>query len=80
MPTADQVRHTIARAMERKGEGPVTVALDLDLERNHLRDFMEGKKDSLKPHVVMALAERYGLDFKDLIIKREKPSRQRRTA
>jgi hypothetical protein len=77
MPTADQVRRTIQTALERAGEGPVTVALELELERNYLRDYLEGKKNSIKPEVVYALSERYGIPFKELLVIKERPARRR---
>lgn len=62
--------------MEKEGEGPVSVAIDLGLERNHLRDFMEGKKRSLKTEVTLMISERYGIPFKDLVITKEKAIRR----
>ena len=76
MPTVDQIRRTIAIAMDRAGEGPVSLAVALDLERNHIRDFMEGKKRSLKTEVTLAIAERYGIPFKDLVITKDKAARR----
>lgn len=73
MPTVDQIRRKIEKAMEVAGDGPV--ALDLGLERNHLRDFLTGKKRSLKTETMMLLSERYGIPFKDLIVTKEKPLR-----
>ena len=76
MATVDQIRRTIAAAMEKVGEGPVSVAIDLGLERNHLRDFMEGKKQSLKTEVMLLISERYSIPFKDLIVTKEKAIRR----
>lgn len=77
MPTPDQIRHTLQRAMDRVPEGPVTVALDLGLERNYLRDFLEGKKSSLKAEVSFQLADRYGIPINELITIKEKQVRKR---
>lgn len=74
MPTVDQIRDRIRKAMERVPEGPVTVAIDLGFERNHIRDFLDGKKRSLKTEVMMAIADRYAIPFKDLIITKQKPA------
>lgn len=75
MTTVDQIRRKIQKAMDDKGEGPVTVALDLGLERNHIREFMIGKKRSLKTEVMMLISERYGIPFKELLVSQEKPLR-----
>lgn len=76
MPTVEQIRRTIAHAMEKVGEGPITVALELELERNYLRDFLEAKKNSLKAEVCFALSERYSIPIKDLIVSKEKRLRR----
>jgi hypothetical protein len=76
MPTVEQIRRTIVVAMERAGEGAVSVAVALGLERNHLRDFLEGKKRSLKTEVTLMIAERYGIPFKDLVITKDKAARR----
>jgi hypothetical protein len=75
MPTVDQIRHTLARALEKKG-GAITVAQELGFERNHIRDFLEGKKRSLKTEVMLALAEYLEIPFKDLVITKEKAIRR----
>jgi len=77
VPTIDQIRRTITFAMDRAGEGPVTVALDLGRERNYLRDFLEGKKDSLKVEVILALHERYGIPINELIVTKEAKEKRR---
>jgi hypothetical protein len=76
MPTVDHIRQRIAVALDRAGEGAVTVAIELGLERNHLRDFLEGKKRSLKTEVMLQIAERYGIPFKELVITKEKAIRR----
>lgn len=64
--------------MERAGDKPVSLAAEWDLERNHLRDFLERKKDSLKPEVLALLADRYDMPLAQLIITR--PRRKRKAA
>lgn len=76
MPSIDQIRYRIQKAMEAASEGPVFVAGELGLERNHLRDFFEGKKQSLKTEVMLAISQRYDIPFKDLVITREKERRR----
>jgi hypothetical protein len=75
MPTADQVRKTLARALEKAGEGPVGLAAAMGIERNYIRDFLQGKKDSLRTEVMLDLSERFGIPFKDLVVtgKKAKP-------
>jgi plasmid maintenance system antidote protein VapI len=72
MPTVDQVRRTVARALEKAGEGPVELAGALGIERNYIRDFLEGRKDSLRTEVMLDLSERFGIPFKDLVVTGEK--------
>lgn len=77
MATVDEIRRRIQRALDAAGHGPVSVALELDLERNYLRDFLQGKKNSLKTEVSLALSDRYGIPFKDLVVTKKKPERLR---
>jgi hypothetical protein len=72
MPTLDQIRNTITKALDKQGTGAVTVAQELGLERNHIRDFLKGDKNSLKTEVMLALSEHLSIPFKDLIISKEK--------
>ena len=76
MPTVDQIRQTISRALERKGEGPITVALELQLERNYIRDFIKGDKNSLKTEVTIALSAYLDIPLKDLLITKERRLRR----
>jgi hypothetical protein len=76
MSTVDEVRHRVRQAFEHSGHSPITVAEEWDLERNHIRDFLEGKKDSLKPEVLQLLSENYGIPFHLLIIKRQRKKRK----
>lgn len=76
MPTVDQIRQTIDRALDKKGVGPVTAAQELGLERNYIRDFLSGDKNSIKTEVMLAIAEYLGINFKDLIVTKEKRVRR----
>lgn len=78
MPSIDQIRRKIQKAMDDAGEGSVTLAAELGLERNHIRDFMKGTKQSLKTEVMLQIADRYHIPFKDLIVT--KASQPRRAA
>lgn len=75
MATVDQIRRRLERAMNAAGEGPVWLAGELGMERNHIRDFLQGKKRSLKTETMMALSERYSIPFKDLVVTKDKPAR-----
>lgn len=77
MATIDQIRRRIERAMEAEGEGPVWLAGELGLERNHIRDFLQGKKASLKTEAMMAISQRYDIPFNELLITRAKPAPRR---
>lgn len=75
MATIDQIRRRIEKAMEAEGEGPVWLAGEMGLERNHIRDFLQGKKASLKTEAMLAIAERYSIPFNDLVITKERRAR-----
>ena len=77
MPTVDQIRRKIAMAMEKADEGPVWLAGELGLERNHIRDFLTGKKRSLKTEAMIAVSDRYDIPLKDLVISKERPPTRR---
>jgi hypothetical protein len=76
MSSVQEVRQRVQQAFDRTGQSPITVALEWELGRDHIRDFLEGKKDSLKPEVLLMLSERYGIPFNMLIIKRQKKKRK----
>lgn len=76
MSTTAEVRHRIQQALDRAGDGPVTLALEWEMERNHLRDFLLGRKESLKPEVLQLISERYGIPLSMLIIKRQRKKRK----
>lgn len=76
MSSVDEVRNRIRRAMDAAGDKPVTLALEWGFERNHIRDFLESKKDSLKPEVLENVSQRYGIPFSLLIIKRQRKKRK----
>jgi hypothetical protein len=68
MRPVDQIRRRIQKAMDDAGVGPVTIALELGWERNHLRDYMEGKKDSLKTEKMLQISDRFGIPFQELVV------------
>jgi hypothetical protein len=76
MSSVDEVRHRIQQAFDRTGESPITLALLWEFERNHIRDFLEGKKDSLKPEILQNISEHYGIPLNMLIIKRQRKKRK----
>ncbi len=76
--TVEQIRRKIQKAMDDRGEGPVSASVDMGLERNHIRDFLQGKKRSLKTETMMAIAERYDIPFSDLIVTKDKPAERKR--
>lgn len=76
VPTVDQIRHTITRALDKQGLGPVTCALALGLERNYIRDFLKGDKNSLKTEAVLLISEKLSIPFKDLVVTKEKRMRR----
>jgi hypothetical protein len=76
MSSVEEVRQRIQQAFDRSGDSPITIALEWDFERNHIRDFLERKKDSLKPEVLQNISERYGIPISLLIIKRQKKKRK----
>lgn len=75
MPSVERIRARIKGAMDKAGEGPVWLALELGLERNHIRDFLAGKKRSLRPEALMAVSDRYDIPFNELLITKEKKTR-----
>jgi hypothetical protein len=76
MSTAEEVRNRLKKAFETSGASPITLALDWGLERNHLREFLIGKKDSLKYEVIESLSEHFGIPINLLIIRRLKKKRK----
>ena len=68
MRQVDQIRHRIRAAMKAAGVKPIPLAEELGWERNHLRDYLEGKKHSLKTEKMLQLSERLGIPFKHLIV------------
>jgi hypothetical protein len=66
MSTVDEVRNRIRRAFEvskEKGskETAITLAKEWGFGRDHIREFLIGKKDSLKYEVVENLSEHFGI-------------------
>lgn len=76
MSSVEEVRTRIQRAIDTARDQPVTLALEWGFERNHLRDFLAGKKDSLKPEILDAISRRYDIPFSSLIIKRQRKKRK----
>lgn len=72
VPTVDQIRKTVRTALEKAGVGPVEAAVDMRIERNYLRDFLDGRKNSIKAEIMIGLSERYGIPFEELLSKRPK--------
>ncbi len=78
MPTVEEVRTRLNHVFERSGDSPITLAIDWGFGRDHIRDFLEARKDSLKYEVVEMLAEKYDISLDLLIIRR--PRRKRKAA
>lgn len=72
MAAVDQIRRTVRQAIAQAGETPIGVAKALEIERNYLRDFLEGKKASLKIGVAVSLSERFDIPLKDLTPTKDK--------
>lgn len=76
MSTVQEVRNRIQQAFTKTGDSPITVALEWELERNHIREFLIGKKESLKSEVLLLISEKYGIPLNMLIIKRQRKRRK----
>jgi hypothetical protein len=76
MPNLAQVRAKLQELFDRPGESPITLALKWGLERNHIREFLIGKKDSLKHDVMLDLSEYFEVPIEDLTIRRAKKKRK----
>ena len=76
MSSVQEVRSRIQTAFDVSGNSPITLAVEWELGRDHIRDFLEGKKDSLKPEVLLLLSEKFKIPFNLLIIKRKKKQRK----
>lgn len=76
MPTVDQIRNNITRALAAKEIGAVAAAVELGWERNYLRDFLEGDKNSLKAERIFELSEFLELPIKDLLITKDRKLRR----
>lgn len=76
MSSVDEVRQRVQQAFTKTGDSPITVALEWGYERNHIREFLIGKKESLKPEVLVLLSDKYGIPFHMLVIKRQKKKRK----
>lgn len=76
MSTPEEVRARLKKAFESSEKGPITLAQDWGLERNHLREFLIGKKDSLKYEVIESLSDHFGIPINLLIIRRLKKKKK----
>jgi hypothetical protein len=76
MSTPEEVRNRLRKAFEGSGESPITLAQEWGLERNHIREFLIAKKDSLKHEVVELLSGHFGIPLDLLIIRRLKKKRK----
>lgn len=76
MSTPEEVRARLLKAFEHSDKGPITLAEEWDLERNHIREFLIGKKNSLKYEVVEDLSNYFGIPINLLIIRRPKKKKK----
>jgi hypothetical protein len=76
MPNLAQVRAKLQELFDRPGESPITFAVNSGLERNHIREFLIGKKDSLKHDVMLDMAAHFEIPVEDLTIRRPKKKRK----
>jgi hypothetical protein len=67
MKEVDRIRWRITLAIESAGFGAISAAEEMGWPRDHLRDYLEGRKDSLKVQKLMQISERFGIPFQDLI-------------
>lgn len=67
MKETDRIRWKIQTCIEAAGFGSVSAAEELGWPRDHLRDYLEGRKESLKVQKLLQLSERFGIPFNDLI-------------
>ena len=68
MRPVDQIRRRIQKALDDAKVGPITIAIELGWPRDHLRDYLAGKKSSLKTEKMLQLSDRFGIPFKELVI------------
>lgn len=73
MPSVDEIRQTIRKALKAAGHSPIAVAKDLGRGRDYIRDFLDRKKNSLDAEIMFALAERYSININDLMVTRPVP-------
>lgn len=67
MRESDRIRQRIEKALEKADLSAFTVARELGWNRHYLAEFLSGKKDSLRTEKMMALSERLGIPFNELI-------------
>lgn len=76
MSTPEEVRARLKKAFESSEKGPITLAEDWGLERNHIREFLVQKKNSLNHEVIEALSEHFGIPINLLTIRKMRKKRK----
>jgi hypothetical protein len=67
MREVDRIRQRIQKALDKADLSPFTLARELRWDRHHLAEYLSGKKDSLKVEKLMALSDRLGIPFNELV-------------
>ena len=67
MREVDRIRQRIQRALDKAEVSPFTLAREMNWDRHHLAEYLNGKKDSLKAEKLMQLSERLGIPFNELL-------------
>lgn len=67
MREVDRIRQRIQKGLDKAQVSPFTLARELGWDRHHLAEYLNGKKDSLKVEKLMALSDRLGIPFNELI-------------
>lgn len=80
MSTPEEVRARLLKAFEHSEKGPITLAEDWGLERNHIREFLVGKKNSLNYEVIEALSEYFKIPINLLTIRKMRRKRKQPAA
>ena len=78
MPTHEEVRQRLKQAFARpSAEGPITLALEWELGRDYIQDFLKGRKDTMDYEVIENLSAHFGIPISLLVIRRNKKKRLR---
>lgn len=80
MSTPEEVRSRLLKAFENSEKGPITLAEDWGLERNHIREFLIAKKNSLNYEVIEALSEHFKIPINLLTIRKMRKKRKQTAA